>query len=101
MCISFVLIFPGRRCDENDTLNMKLSCDSAVSWTVAIGAQAVWPDCGRTVNAVSACWRVRAAHHGKPLRRALPSNERAHPVVEALDAWMDCRGSPVLCSLKA
>ena len=31
MCISFVLIFPGRRCDENDTLNIKLSCDSAVS----------------------------------------------------------------------
>jgi len=47
-----VLIFPGCRCDENDTLDINLSCDGVISGTVAMGAQAIRRYCIHTVNAV-------------------------------------------------
>src|ERR1700722_13959628 len=37
VCASFVLIFPGCRCDENDTLTIERRCNGDISGTVAIG----------------------------------------------------------------
>src|ERR1700722_20090737 len=99
VCPSFVLIFPGCRCDENDTLTINSPCGGVISGTVAMGAQAIRRYCSHTVNAVSACCRARAPHGKQPPRRAA-NGESAHPVVEAPEAWMDSTQSLVLCSLE-